>query len=198
MCLTSAWTWTAVGGGGAVSANKHHHRLGSCSLRPTSIGRSRQQFDIIKTSSRWSSSSTTALASSAAGDASIVLSTIPPLIQKLRGGAAAAAAAATADAALNLSRESYLIQEMATYGTLTALVMNAALRLWTSVKFKREQPVEYYSFIISTALCVISGAFCAILFQLLGIYSKSALGMVNDDGYRAFQAATAIYRKVRK
>ena len=186
-----------------MSVNKHtHHRRHS--RRPTNIGRSRQQLDDVKTSSQWAlsssllpSPSTTALAGSAACDASIVLSTIPPLIQNLRGGAATAAAAA-ADAALNLSRESYLIQEMATYGTLTALVMNAALRLWTSVKFKREQPVEYYSFIISTALCVISGAFCAILFQLLGIYSKSALGMVNDDGYRAFQAATAIYRKVRK
>jgi hypothetical protein len=105
----------------------------------------------------------------------------------LRGGASAA---------LNLSRESYCITELAAYGTLTALVMNSALRLWTSTKFsKRQHPFVCNSFTISTATCVISGVFTAILFQLLGIYSKSALGMSNDEGYAAFKAATAIYRK---
>ncbi|KAL3903833.1 MAG: hypothetical protein SGARI_005203, partial [Bacillariaceae sp.] len=74
--------------------------------------------------------------------------------------------------------------------------MNSALRLWTSTKFSKEMhPFVCNSFTISTAICVISGAFTAILFQLLGIYSKSALGMSNDQGYAAFKMATAIYRK---
>jgi hypothetical protein len=99
-------------------------------------------------------------------------------------------------AALDLSRESYCITELAAYGTLTALVMNSALRLWTSTKFSKEQnSFVSNSFTVSTALCVIAGAFTAILFQLLGIYSKSALGMSNDAGYASFKMATAIYRK---
>lgn len=111
---------------------------------------------------------------------------------QLRGGQAAAAAAA----ALDLSRESHCITELATYGTLTALVMNSALRLWTSTKFSKEQnSFVSHSFTISTAVCVIAGAFTAILFQLLGIYSKTALGMSNDAGYTSFKMATAIYRK---
>eukprot|EP00536_Pseudo-nitzschia_multiseries_P003197 jgi/Psemu1/7154/gm1.7154_g len=41
-----------------------------------------------------------------------------------------------------------------------------------------------------------SGAFTAILFQLLTIYSKTALGMSNDEGYLAFKAATSAYRRL--
>ncbi|KAG7347747.1 hypothetical protein IV203_016452 [Nitzschia inconspicua] len=74
--------------------------------------------------------------------------------------------------------------------------MNAALRLWTSTKFSKEQSsFVSNSFTISTTVCVIAGAFTAILFQLLVIYSKSALGMSNDAGYASFKMATAIYRK---
>jgi hypothetical protein len=98
--------------------------------------------------------------------------------------------------ALNLSREGYSINELATYGTLTALVMNAALRLWTSTKFSKEQhSFVSNSFTIATTLCVIAGAFTATLFQLLVIYSQSALGMSNDAGYASFKVATALYRK---
>jgi hypothetical protein len=108
---------------------------------------------------------------------------------QVRGGQVAADA-------LNLSREGYCITELATYGTLTALVMNAALRLWTSTKFPKEQHAFVSnSFTIATTLCVIAGAFTAILFQLLVIYSQSALGMSNDAGYASFKIATALYRK---
>jgi hypothetical protein len=97
---------------------------------------------------------------------------------------------------LNLSREGYCITELATYGTLTALVMNSALRLWTSTNFSKDQhSFISNSFTIATALCVISGSFTAILFQLLVIYSQSALGMNNDAGYASFKMATALYRK---
>jgi hypothetical protein len=117
-----------------------------------------------------------------------------PNLLMLRGGGAAAAAAATA-VSLNLSRESFLIQELATYGTLTALVMNAALRMWSTTFSKDQSTLVGYIFTISTALCIMTGAFTAILFQLLVIYSKSALSMGNDEGYMAFRVATAMYRK---
>ena len=41
---------------------------------------------------------------------------------------------------------------------------------------------------------MVSGTFTAILFQLLTIYSKAALGMGNDAGYVAFKSATQAFR----
>lgn len=115
----------------------------------------------------------------------------------LRGGAT--------DAVFDLGRESLKLQSMATYSTITALVMNASLRLYTSQKFqteveengKRPKGVRTLEgvFTGSTVLCIVSGMFTAVLFNVLGIYSKEALGMRNESGYLAFAAATAIYRK---
>ena len=39
-----------------------------------------------------------------------------------------------------------------------------------------------------------SGVFTAILFQLLTIYGKTALGMGNDGGYIAFKSASRMFR----
>lgn len=112
------------------------------------------------------------------------------LLRTMRGGA-------VASTVIDFSRESLTIQGMATYGAITALMMNASLRLFTATNFKNEQSrIVRNMFYISSALCLISGAFTAILFQLLTIYSKSALGMSNDEGYLAFKAATRVYRNL--
>lgn len=66
---------------------------------------------------------------------------------------------------------------------------------WTSTKFSKQQHVLVSTvFQVATSLCVISGVFAAIVFQLLNIYSKAALGTSNDAGYLAFRAATATFR----
>jgi hypothetical protein len=114
-----------------------------------------------------------------------------PIPLLLRGGASAA---------LSWSRESYKLQTLAAYGTVTALIMNASLRLYSSIKFPKNpttgKPTKAAAlFTATTSLSVISGAFTAVLFNILGIYSKQSLGMMNDQGYLAFQAATAVYRK---
>mmetsp|Transcript_27365 Transcript_27365/g.29537 ORF Transcript_27365/g.29537 Transcript_27365/m.29537 type:complete len:299 (-) Transcript_27365:287-1183(-) len=120
---------------------------------------------------------------------------ISNVLELIRGGGGVAAAAATTTAIVDFQRESLTLQGMATYGTITALIMNASLRLFTSVKFKKEQSrIVCNIFNIATALCIISGAFTAILFQLLTIYSKSALGHSNDVGYLTFKAATRHFR----
>jgi len=123
----------------------------------------------------------------------VAIKDIPPppvnnVLALIRGGGGAATATSVI---VDFQRESLLLQGLATYGTITALIMNASLRLFTSVKFKKEQnKIVCNTFNIATALCIISGAFTAILFQLLTIYSKSALGHSNDAGYLAFKAAT--------
>jgi hypothetical protein len=122
----------------------------------------------------------------------------------VRGGAATATTTA-AQALFDLGRENLKLQSMATYSTITALVMNASLRLYTSQKFEMEvdergnrpRRIKWLEtfFTASTILCVISGMFTTVLFNILGIYSKEALGMGNESGYIAFVAATAMYRK---
>lgn len=104
------------------------------------------------------------------------------------------------EAVLDLSREGYKLQTMATYSTITALVMNACLRLYTSQSFTKHPETGRASwvqhvFTLTSNMCIISGAFTAVLFNVLGIYSKECLWMQNDVGYAAFQAATAIHRK---
>lgn len=114
----------------------------------------------------------------------------------LRGGA---------EAALNLSREGLKLQSTATYSTITALIMNASLRLYTSQKFNTKPDANGNRprlvcmleslFTASTTLCIICGTYTAVLFNILGIYSKEALGVGNEAGYLAFQYATAMFRK---
>ena len=116
----------------------------------------------------------------------------------LRGGA-------LLEAVLDVGRENLKLQAMTTYPTITALVMNASLRLYTSQKFEmgmdehgnRPDGIKRLEsvFKASTILCIVSGMFTAVLFSILGIYSREALGMGNNSGYVAFTAATAIYRK---
>jgi hypothetical protein len=115
----------------------------------------------------------------------------------LRGGAK--------EIALNLGHEGLKMQSMATYSTITALIMNASLRLYTSQKFniqldadgKRPRRIQWLEsiFTASTILCIVCGVFTAVLFNILGIYSKEALGMGNESGYLAFRDATAVFRK---
>jgi hypothetical protein len=77
--------------------------------------------------------------------------------------------------------------------------MNASLQLYLGIKFLKNpttgKPTKAAAlFTAITALSVISGAFTAILFNILVIFSKESLCMTNDQGYLAFQVATAVYR----
>jgi hypothetical protein len=132
------------------------------------------------------------------GASSSSSSSLERVTTALRGGA-------LLEAVLDVGRENLKLQAMTTYPTITALVMNASLRLYTSQKFEMgmdengNRPDEIKRlesvFKASTILCIVSGMFTAVLFSILGIYSREALGMGNNSGYVAFTAATAIYRK---
>ena len=93
----------------------------------------------------------------------------------LRGGAMGAVA-------INLSREAFKLQSMDTYSTITALLMNASLRLYTTTKFTRGPPStnsdgsqkisvlpREYAFTALTTLCILSGIFTVLLFNTMGI-----------------------------
>mmetsp|Transcript_20269 Transcript_20269/g.49704 ORF Transcript_20269/g.49704 Transcript_20269/m.49704 type:complete len:244 (+) Transcript_20269:132-863(+) len=107
----------------------------------------------------------------------------------LRGGAAT-------KVALDMAKESQHLAVLSSYAVLTVLILNAALRLYTSTKFQRNPSDKndwvlpnLFSFCAGT--CVIAGSFTGIMFHLLGIYHKSALGMGNHAAYLAFKEATA-------
>lgn len=112
----------------------------------------------------------------------------------LRGGA-------VPNFVLDMAKESHYLDVMASYGVLTVLILNSALRLYTSTHFKRNpsKKNDWMSpnlFLLCSGICVITGAFTGVMFQLLGIYHKSALGMGNPAGYAAFKAATMCYRRL--
>jgi len=115
-------------------------------------------------------------------------------LKLLRGGAE--------KAVMNLSMESYKLQSMATYSTITALIMNACLRMYTSQKFPKnkddssKKSLLEFAFTACTTGCVLSGVFTAVVFNLLGIYSKEAIGMGNNAGYIAFRNATHVFRQL--
>ena len=105
---------------------------------------------------------------------SMAMDPITPLLLA-RGGAMGAVA-------INLSREAFKLQSMDTYSTITALLMNASLRLYTSTKFARGPPStnsdgsskasvlpREYAFTALTTLCILSGIFTVLLFNTMGI-----------------------------
>ena len=117
-----------------------------------------------------------------------------PSLFMFRGGGGAAAAAA-----IDMAREGHNLTTMASYGIMTALIMDAALWIYTATTFKsngkRFDSVLPCVFYFLEGLCLVSGVYTAVSFQLLGIYSRTAIGMGNMEGYVAFRAATAIHRK---
>ncbi|CAJ1967558.1 unnamed protein product [Cylindrotheca closterium] len=127
--------------------------------------------------SRWASDSALELLSAASS---------------IRGGAAAT------KVALDMAKETQHLAVLSSYGVLSVLILNSALRLYTSTKFKRNPSdkndwVLPNLFAFCAGTCVITGAFTGIMFQLLGIYHKSALSMGNHVAYLAFKESTEGY-----
>ena len=62
----------------------------------------------------------------------------------------------------------------------------------TSTNISKEQnTIVTNIFHTTTALCILTGTLTTVLFQLVTLYTKSALAMGNDEGYLAFKAATS-------
>jgi len=126
--------------------------------------------------------------------------TLATTLEILRGGAAGAA-----EVALDMGRENMKLSSMALYTTITALIMNACLRLYTSQKFefghdqdgKRPRSIQILEsiFTATSIVCIVCGVYTSVLFCVLGIYSREALWMNNIEGYLLFQQATAVLRK---
>jgi len=84
--------------------------------------------------------------------------------------------------------------------------MSSALRLYTSVPKKIRDPDEgkdakienavTVAFTLSSIICIISGISTSIIFSLLGLYSKTALGMGKDEAFVEFFTAMESIRRI--
>lgn len=113
-------------------------------------------------------------------------------LASLRGGSTGA---------FNSALESQHMGVLSSYGVVTVLVLNSALVLYLSTKYETKDGAKYdwvkpFLFHLISGVCVLSGTFTGVMFQLLNIYSKTALSMGNEAGYLAFKAATAKFRKL--
>lgn len=99
----------------------------------------------------------------------------------------------------DLERTRIRLESINSYGVVTALLLQAALRLYSSTPKdlgeSRIQNATKIVFILSVGLSIICGAYTTVVFSLLGLYSKSALGLNMDSSFLEFFAATATVRK---
>ena len=143
------------------------------------------------------SSTAPSLLSPASGVAAAPSSAVIPaaatsLLMIVRGG--------TANTAFVLGRTKLRLEGLHQYGVVTALLMNAALRLFSSTPKKLnnddsfEDKVKMF-FTAFVATTVVFSAYTVIVFSLLGLYSKRALGLGQDAAFVEFFQATSVIRE---
>ena len=104
-----------------------------------------------------------------------------------------------ADSVLDIGRVRMRLEGLQAYATLCALLANGCLRLYSSVKIRKE-PDQWmkrvydavYLFIV---VSILSGSYTTVVFTLLALFSKTALGRGYDAQFLLFWAATANIRE---
>jgi len=112
----------------------------------------------------------------------------------------------------DLDRVKIRLDGLSSYGVVTALIMNAGLRLYSatpkkmgtesgpddSADDKRRQKIENFTKVLfgfSVVASILAGAYTTVVFSLLGLYSKTALGLRRDLQYLEFISSTAQIRE---
>lgn len=108
-----------------------------------------------------------------------------------------------ADSALDIGRVRMRLEGLSAYATLCALLANGCLRLYSAVKVpKREEEKAdklkkraYDAFYLFIVISILSGSYTTVVFTLLALFSKTALGRGYDAQFLNFWAATAGLRE---
>jgi hypothetical protein len=104
---------------------------------------------------------------------------------------------------LDLAHIKVILEGFHAYGVVTTLMLNAALRLFSSTPKAKEglvkgESVNNAAKLLFTAfilLSVISGLYTTVVFSLIGMYSKTALGLDKDvNTLNAFFSSTQSIR----
>eukprot|EP00521_Asterionellopsis_glacialis_P018520 CAMPEP_0195293864 /NCGR_PEP_ID=MMETSP0707-20130614/13559_1 /TAXON_ID=33640 /ORGANISM="Asterionellopsis glacialis, Strain CCMP134" /LENGTH=216 /DNA_ID=CAMNT_0040354675 /DNA_START=87 /DNA_END=734 /DNA_ORIENTATION=- len=126
------------------------------------------------------------------------------LLLGCRGGASAASQSTGFD----LTRTGIRLEGLSSYGVISALLMNASLRVFSMTprqitkgtsQNKNQHKVERYAeimFLSFVALSILTGFYTTVVFTLLGLYSKTALGMGKDDAFVKFFIQTEAIRSL--
>ncbi|KAG7363150.1 hypothetical protein IV203_026510 [Nitzschia inconspicua] len=108
---------------------------------------------------------------------------------------------------IDINRVRMRLEGLQAYGTLCALLANGCLRLYSSVNESSNQNRTASSprkarkqlaldvFFLSIVLSVLSGSYTTVVFTLLPLYSKMALGRGYDKQFLKFWASTAGIRE---
>jgi hypothetical protein len=137
-----------------------------------------------------------------AATTSFVASKSPSMISQA-APAVSALAVRGGEAALqgfDLGRTQIRLQSISSYGVIAALVLNAALRLYSATpkRLEKGQNIENKAkmvFVLSVGLSIICGTYTTVVFSLLSLYSKSALGLGKDAAFLEFFEATTHIRQ---
>jgi hypothetical protein len=136
------------------------------------------------------------LTSTAAGSTSALATSLPEVAHSstpilLRGG----------QVTVDLARTQLRLDSLNSYAIITALLMSAALNLYSSTPKhiegggRSKENIATKIFVISAGLSIICGAYTTVVFSLLSLYSKTALGLGQDARFLEFFAATTISRR---
>jgi len=103
------------------------------------------------------------------------------------------------EAPFNLNRVKTRLEGFTHYASVSALLLNAVLRLESGTPTKLDgRPTEdavKVLFKICVAACVVLGSYTATVFSMLSLYSKSFIGMGMDNEYLDFFNVTSGFRK---
>lgn len=119
----------------------------------------------------------------------------PLVLVALRGGGL------VQEESLNVARAAVRVEGIDTYSILAALLLQAALKLYSTTPKDLESSVDKkekfqkFLFIFSSTLSMICGAYTTVIFSLLCLYSKTALGLGKDSAFVDFFTATAAVQK---
>jgi hypothetical protein len=122
---------------------------------------------------------------------------------------------------LQMDRVRIRLDGLSCYGVICSLLMNAALRLYSATpkkldnhqktaanpdetgKQKQKQLSSFTRtdiikiiFMVSTVISISAGSYTTVVFTLLGLYAKTAIGLGRDAPFLEFFELTAIYRKL--
>lgn len=102
------------------------------------------------------------------------------------------------EAEFDLNRFKIRLEGLSGYGVVMTLLLNAALRLYSATPKKlddrKTENAVKILFVACISICVVLGTYTAVAFQLLGLYSKTAMGIGADDELVEFFEATASIR----
>lgn len=106
-------------------------------------------------------------------------------------------------AIFDVTRARVRLEGYSTYTIISALIMNAALRLLTSTDtdFKKMglptwlHRIAQILFVTSISAAVMCGAHCTVIFALVGVYAKMAVGLEMDSAASLFLQNTSQFRR---